>query len=120
MITKRVFWEYGTHYVHHHKDEKWTPASVGPTFHLEETDWAELKKIMDTRKVQVSDSLWKADRPFMLRQVRMEIANTTMGPLERYKILVEEDSQLKQALELFPRASKLMTQAVEAKPKSHP
>jgi carboxyl-terminal processing protease len=120
MITKRVFWELATHYVHRHKTQKWTPASIGPDFQLAESDWTELKKIMENRKVAVSDSVWKADRPFMTRQVRMEIANATMGTLERYKILVEEDTQLKSAMELFPRASKLMTQAVEAKTKSSP
>jgi carboxyl-terminal processing protease len=119
MITKRVFWEFATHYVHRHKDEKWAAQTVGPSFTLSEPDWTELRKTMATRKVEASDSLWAADKDFMLRQVRMEIANETLGPLERYKIMVEDDTQLKQALELFPRASKLLAQAQEAtKPKT--
>jgi carboxyl-terminal processing protease len=120
MITKRVFWELSTHYVRKHKDEKWTPAMLGPAFQLEDAEWTDLKKIMETRKVAVTDSVWKADRPFMLRQVRMEIANATMGPLERYKILTEEDTQLKQSLEMFPRASKLMSHLTETKTKTSP
>lgn len=120
MITKRVFWEMATHYVHKHKDEKWTPTMIGPSFQLTETDWTDLKKVMENRKVAVTDSVWKADRPFMLRQVRMEIANATMGPTERYKILTEDDTQLRQALDLFPRASKLMSHATEVKSKSTP
>ena len=67
---------------------------------------------MDKRKVAVTDSVWKAERPFMLHQVRAELANATLGTLERYKILVEDDTQLQAALELFPRASKLLSQSV--------
>ncbi len=115
MITKRVFWEFSTHYMRRHKDEKWTPESVGPKLSLTESDWAELKKIMETRKVTVSDSVWQADRPFMVQQIRSEVANTALGSLERYKILLEEDSQLKAALDLFPQASKLLAQAAVTK-----
>jgi carboxyl-terminal processing protease len=120
MLNKRVLWELATKYVNRHRNEKWTPEKVGPGFQLSESDWADLRKIMENRKVVVSDSVWTADRPFMLRQVRMEIANETLGSLERYKILEEEDTQVKAALDLFPRASKLMSQAMEAKPRSRP
>ena len=119
MITKRVFWEFATHYINHHKGTKWAPQAFGPSFKLQDQDWAELKKTMVTRKVEMSDSLWQADHGFMLKQVRMELANNAFGPLERYKIFTEDDAQLQEALELFPRASKLMSQALEAG-KGHP
>jgi hypothetical protein len=64
---------------------------------------------MDNRKVALSDSVWTADRPFMLRQLRSEFASATVGSTERYRILVEDDSQLNAALDLFPRAAKLVT-----------
>ena len=47
-------------------------------------------------------------RPFAVHQLRAELAQETLGSLERYKIAVEEDTQLAQALELFPQAQKLM------------
>ena len=80
MLTKRVFWEFSTHYVHHHKDQKWTPAVLGKDFKLTDGDLGDLRKIMVNRKVEVSDSVWTADRPFMLRQVRMEIATRHARP----------------------------------------
>jgi carboxyl-terminal processing protease len=107
MIQKRVFFEWATHYVTHHKDTKWTTASLGPQFKLNESDWSDLKKIMDNRKVAV-DSVWTSDRPFMMQQVRAEIAAATLGPLDRYRILVEDDPQLNMALQLFPQATKLL------------
>jgi len=45
----------------------------------------------------------------MLEQVRSEIASATLGRTERYKILVEDDPQMIAAVDLFPRASKLMS-----------
>jgi carboxyl-terminal processing protease len=111
MFQKRAFFEFATHYVHRHKDDQYTPQALGRTFQLSDAEWGELKKTMDRLKIAVSDSVWSADRPFMLRQVRAEIASATLGQLDRYKIVVEDDSQLNAALELFPRATKLMSMA---------
>jgi hypothetical protein len=41
--------------------------------------------------------------------VRTELAGATLGALDRYKILLEDDPQLNAALDLFPRASALMS-----------
>jgi carboxyl-terminal processing protease len=112
MIQKRVFFEWATHYLARHKSEKWTPQSFGKDFKLSDADWADLRKIMDKHKVAV-DSVWVKDRPFMLQQIRMDLANATLGSLERYKILVEDDTQLNAAMELFPRASKLMSGVID-------
>jgi carboxyl-terminal processing protease len=107
MIQKRVFFEWATHYVTRHKEIKWTPEKLSPPFKLAEADWADLRKIMDNRKVAV-DSVWTSDRPFMLQQMRAELAAATLGSLERYRILVEDDPQLIAAIDLFPEASKLL------------
>src|SRR5439155_6403525 len=98
LLTKRVFFEFSTHYVAEHKDKKWTPQMLGREFSLTDGDWAALRKVIDLRKASVSDSVWKADRPFMLEQVRSEIASATLGRTERYKILVEDDPQMLAAL----------------------
>jgi carboxyl-terminal processing protease len=112
MIQKRVFFEWATSYLAHHKVEKWTPQSFARDFTLTDADWADLRKLMDKHKVAV-DSVWVKDRPFMHQQIRMELANATLGSLERYKILVEDDTQLTAALGLFPRASKLMSGVID-------
>jgi carboxyl-terminal processing protease len=119
MIQKRVFWEFATHYIHHHKDQKWTPQSFGRSFQLTDAEWSDVRSIMTNRKVAMTDSIWQADRDFMVRQAREELANLTLSPLERYKIVEEDDSQLQASLELFPRASKLMSMAADAAPQQH-
>ncbi len=109
MIQNRVFWEFATQYLHTRKGEKWTAEKIGPEFKLTDTDWQTLRTVITNRKVTISDSVWQADRPFMLRQVRSEIAQNTMGSLARYRVLIEDDTQLNESLELFPRASRLMS-----------
>jgi len=119
MLQKRVFFEFATHYIARHKDMKWTRAAVARDFKLSDADWEALRAVMTNRKAAVDDSVWQADRPFMLEQVRSEIAAATLGRTERYKILVEDDPQMNQAIDLFPRASKLMAQAATETP-AHP
>ncbi len=121
MIQKRVFFEYATHYATVHKNGAWTAEKFGKGFTLDDTEWGELHKIMENRKVALTDSIWKADRPFMLWQIRSELASATLGSVDRYRIICEQDDQLNAALELFPRASKLLTQAMDVPSrKSHP
>jgi len=123
MIQKRVFFEYATHYAAQHRNEKWTAAALDPkTFHMGQDDWADLRKIMENRKVALTDSVWAADKSFMLWQVRAELASATMGSQERYRVICEQDDQLTSALDLFPRASKLLSaQAIDTPKKgSHP
>jgi carboxyl-terminal processing protease len=112
MIQKRVFFEWATHYIAQRKGEKWTPASFGRDLKIGEGDWARLRQIMDNRKVAV-DSVWVSDRPFMLQQMRAELASATLGALERYKVLIEDDPQLNAAIDLFPQATKLLAGNLE-------
>jgi carboxyl-terminal processing protease len=121
MITKRVFFEYATHYLTRHKDVAWTPAMFGKGFSLTPDEWTKLHEVMDARKVAVNDSVWQADRPFMLIQVRAELAGAALkSTQEAYKIRVEDDSQLQQALDLFPQAARLMSGVVEPVKKPAP
>jgi carboxyl-terminal processing protease len=112
MINKRVFFAFATHWISKEPGRKWTPSALEKSFTLTDGQWTELHGVMDREKVALTDSVWTAERPFMLRQVRAELASATLGTQERYKILVEDDTQLQSALELFPRASKLLSQSM--------
>ncbi|MEO5989659.1 MAG: S41 family peptidase [Candidatus Eisenbacteria bacterium] len=116
LITKRAFFEFGTGYVNKRKGTTWKPEAFSRSFVLAEADWQDLRHITVTKKITMNDSTWTAEKPFMLRQVRAELAQQTLGTLERYRIAVEDDSQLNEALDLFPRAQKLMS-AMTAEPK---
>jgi carboxyl-terminal processing protease len=120
MIQKRAFFPFAAHYVTvTHKDRKWTEASFGRDFTLSDQEWKQLRNSMAQEDVVVSDSVWQADRAFILWELRMDLATAAnLGATARYRILVENDVQLDAALELFPQAAKLMSLAQDdaAKP----
>jgi carboxyl-terminal processing protease len=114
MIQKRVFFEWATGYIAQHRNIKWTPESLSKdSFKMSDADWSSLHKTMDSRKVAV-DSVWTSDRPFMTQQIRAELASATLGSLDRYRILIEDDPQLNTAMNLFPQASKLLAGNLES------
>jgi hypothetical protein len=109
MITKRAFFDYANRMVTSKKDTKWTPDALGrEKFKLSDAEWKDLRDAITTKGIKMNDSTWTAEKPFAVHQLRAELAQETLGSLERYKIAVEEDTQLAQALELFPQAQKLM------------
>ena len=121
MLTKRVFFEFATDYVARHKGANWTFESLDRRFQLPDAEWQGLRHVLDQNKVADDDSTWSAEKPFMLRQVRAELASATLGSLDRYRIAVEDDPQLNAALELFPQAQKLMAlSAAETRKLQHP
>jgi carboxyl-terminal processing protease len=118
FIQKRCGFEFATHWVAKHPGQTWTPASFDPHFELNADDWSTLRSQMGAKKVTLSDSVWTAERPFLLRQVRAELASATLGSLDRYRIAVEDDPQLNAALELFPKAQQLMAMGSDAQRKA--
>jgi carboxyl-terminal processing protease len=118
FITKRVGFEFATHWVTRHPGQKWTEDSFSPAFKLSPEEWTTLKGIFATKKLTVSDSVWTAEKPFIMRQVRAELASATLGALERYRIAIEDDPQLNAALDMFPKAQQLMAAGAEASKKA--
>jgi len=115
MFTKRVWFDYANKMVTHQKDVTWKPEMLAKDkFKLDDTQLKELRDAIASKGVKMDDSTWNAEKPFAVHQLRAEVAQQTMGGLERYKIAVEEDTQLAKALELFPQAQKLMAGGVPA------
>jgi carboxyl-terminal processing protease len=54
-----------------------------------------------------SDSLVAANRPFIERGLRREVARRTSGPQAAYQVAIEADAQLHEALKLFREAGSL-------------
>jgi carboxyl-terminal processing protease len=118
MITKRAFFDYANHMVTSHQRPEVTSASLTRDhFHLADNEWADLRKSIAAKGVTMNDSTWAAERPFTIHQLRAELAAEVLGPLERYKIAIEEDTQLDQALDLFPQAQKLLAGGTIADPR---
>lgn len=113
VIQSRGAFEFATHWLAKKPGATWTAESFGKSFSLSDAEWTDLRNTFENKKVTFSDSVWTADRPFLLRQVRVELASATLGQLERYKIAVEDDAQLNAALDLFPKAQRLMAGSLD-------
>ena len=124
FITKRVGFEFATHWVTRHTPPavpaktEWTSTSFDPHFTLTDDDWKELRADFGKKKIAIDDSTWTAEKPFLLRQVRAELASATLGSLGRYKIAIEDDKQLNTALDLFPKAQALLASSAAADKKA--
>jgi len=118
MITKRVFFDFANEIVIKRND--WKPEALSKDkFKFDDPQWKKLRDSIAGKGVKMDDSTWTAEKPFVMLQLRAEIAQQSMGSLERYKINVEEDTQLAKALELFPQAQKLVASSASvADPKS--
>ena len=117
MITKRAFFDYANARVQKSGVAKWTPAMLAKgTFTLDDASWSELRGAIQSKGVKMNDSTWTAEKPFVLHQLRIELASQTLGSLERYRIAVEDDTQLAEALRLFPRADALVAAMPRPKP----
>ncbi|MCC6650186.1 MAG: S41 family peptidase [Candidatus Eisenbacteria bacterium] len=120
LITKRVAFEFATHYVTRHPGTTWKPESFDQRFQLTPDEWTNLRTIATNKKIVLNDSTWTAEKPFLMRQVRAELASATLGSVERYRIAVEDDAQLNAALDMFPRAQKLMAAGAGARSEPGP
>jgi hypothetical protein len=122
MITKRAFFDYANHIVTQRKEVAWKADLLArDKFKLDDGQWKGLRDAIAAKGVKMDDSTWTAEKPFVMHQLRGEIAQQTLGGLERYKISVEEDTQLAKALDLFPQAQKLLagTAVLDTKNKVH-
>jgi carboxyl-terminal processing protease len=111
MIQKRAFFDYANRRVQHLATPMKPEMLARDRFRLSDDEWRDLRAAIADKGVRMDDSTWTAEQPFVLHQLRAELAAQTLGPLERYRIAVEEDTQLSSALELFPQAQKLMASA---------
>ena len=118
MFTNRVFFAYANELVTSRRDSPWKADQLArDKFKLDDAQWKKLRESIAAKGVKMADSIWTAEKPFVMQQLRAEVAAQALGGLERYKIAVEEDTQLEHALDLFPQAQKLLAGNGTAEPK---
>jgi len=66
-----------------------------------------IEEYLGVFELSLSDSLVTANSDFLKRGIRRELARRTSGPEAAYKVAIEADTQLHEALELFREARTL-------------
>ncbi|PIV80302.1 hypothetical protein COW53_10430 [bacterium CG17_big_fil_post_rev_8_21_14_2_50_64_8] len=86
------------------------PVVDDATFRSFETflkDRENIEDYLGAFKLTMSDSLIEANRPFIERGIRREVARRAHGAQAAYRVAIEADTQLHQALDLFKKAHTL-------------
>ncbi len=105
-----ALFSYAVDYATDHED-------IGEDFELGDEDYRRFKEFLQGREkieeyleffeLAYSDSLVDANADFIKRGVRRELARRIHGPTAAYKVAIEADTQLHEALDLFRKAKSL-------------
>ena len=71
------------------------------------TDRENIDEYLGVFELSLSDSLMDANGEFLERGIRRELARRVYGPQAAYKVAIEADTQLHEALDLFRQATTL-------------
>ena len=92
-------------------------ADIPEDYQVSDADFAEFKEFLAGREkideylevfdLAYSDSLVDANSEFLKRGIRREVARRLHGPQAAYKVAIEADTQLHEAVELFHKAKTL-------------
>lgn len=72
-----------------------------------EVFWGEVRDA----EVELSDEEWKENFDYIRLRIKAEVAGNLYGRDASYRVNITGDEQLQEALQLFPEASRLLTQA---------
>jgi hypothetical protein len=81
---------------------------------VDESIWNAFLSYGATRELELDPAALTAERAFIARGLKREIAGVLWGPVARYRVLVSDDGQVAESLRLFPQASELLARGAGA------
>ena len=107
MISKRIFFEYGSNYASAHKNEKLDFNMYRANFQVTEPMLEDFKEIIKKHNIEFSQEAFDKDIDFVKMLIKAEIARNLYSSNHYYQIRISADSEVKQALGLFPKATEI-------------
>jgi carboxyl-terminal processing protease len=77
-------------------------------YEMTEATWREFLDHAAQSNAKITREELTAERAYIARSVKREVAGNVWGPTERYRVLLASDPVLKEARTLFPRASEFL------------
>lgn len=74
------------------------------TWQADETTIATVKTQAESEKISFPADAWKADNAYIRQALKREVARTVWGDTQRYRVAIQDDEMLSQALTHFPEA----------------
>ena len=108
VLANGALFDFGSRWVGQHRD--WPAHFEDFLVHYQVPGQALaefLTYLRNEKKLQVEDSTYAAHHTFLQNELKAEFARGVWGDEERYRILLDSDEEVEQALGLFDRADAL-------------
>jgi carboxyl-terminal processing protease len=88
------------------------------SYQMDEPGLRALRAELVHDSLTLSDDEWKAERGYVARRLKAEIAGNLYGMDARYRVDITGDTQLQRALDLFPEATRLLSHLQSLQPET--
>ncbi|MEE9229563.1 MAG: S41 family peptidase [Acidobacteriota bacterium] len=100
LVRRSVFFDFAVNLLAH--------VELDRSFEIDEAILTRFKKFIEEKKIEFEEEDLKNNFPYLETAIRAEVLGNLYGLEERSRALAENDLQLLQALDLFPRAQAML------------
>jgi len=109
LRRKRVFFEFGSQYAADHRDELGDFDSYMNNFEISDEMLDEFRNILSKHEIKIDEKAFKKDIKYIKLLMKAELARHVWDSEHFYRIRLTGDEEVKQAIELIPRAGEIKT-----------
>jgi carboxyl-terminal processing protease len=114
LDRNRAYFEFAAHYLKG-KDLKFTAfEAFDKDFKVDAPVVADFKSFVEKKKIAFDADSLAAQDDMVRRSIKAEIARTLFGENERYRIVIDADPALAEALTYLPEAAKMLKESLSA------
>jgi carboxyl-terminal processing protease len=107
LLAKRVFFEYGAEFASTHKQLAADFDVFQRTFVVTDAMLADFRRMFVKHNLKFNQASWDKDLGFIKSQIKSEIARNLWDNSRYQQVDAADDAQVKEALRLFPEASRV-------------
>ena len=107
LLFKRLFFEYGSDYAAKHKQMAANFEWFRTNFTVNEAMLSEFRKLFEAKWIEFKPSEYNQDLLYIKVLIKSEIARSLWDSEKYYQTRLAGDTQLQEALRLFPQAARL-------------
>lgn len=107
LLANRAFFEYGAEFASSHKQLAADFDIFQRNFVVTETMLTDFRRMFAKHNVKFDQASWDKDLGFIKSQIKSEIARNLWDSGKYFQVDVADDPQVKEALRLFPEASRI-------------
>ncbi len=110
LFAKRIFFELGAKYAASLRGKYSQYQTFRRDYQVDDALAGDLQELLKKNKMEFSEEAFKRDEAFIRGIVKAEVARNLWDSAHYYRMLRQEDRELKDALPLLPRAAEILTQ----------